>query len=194
VGGSVVFSIEHAAGRWWTAVNGVRMGYYPDSVWGGVFTQPGLLQAVAEVAAGSDRPCARMGNGAFPTATTGAQISAIGFLPTTTAPVDISTLTPTPSDYLTFKTSGTSMRYGGPGAYPGSPPLGSSCTTLVPYVISLSRTDAAKRVTDAGLVPKFVGGTDGSGEPWVVSQSPGFGAECPVGSTVTMSLKTGRIP
>lgn len=121
VGSSVQFSIEHQAGRWWTAVNGTRMGYFPDSRWNGRLTQPDLVQTFGEVAARpptlNNAPCARMGTGVIPTVSRGALISSVGFLPTTTAPVDLSTVaTPNSTYYNVFKISGTSIRYGGPGA------------------------------------------------------------------------------
>jgi hypothetical protein len=195
VGSTVQLSIDHQAGRWWTSVNGVRMGYFPDSVWtdaGIEFTTPDVMQVFGEVAAGTSKPCARMGDGTLATETAGALFSSVTFLPTGLRPVDLATFSTSASYYRTFKVSGTQVRFGGPGAYAGTPPVGSGCTATVPFLRESSRSVAANRVTQAGLVPQFTGST--AADAWVESQSPAPGTQCPVGSTVTIRLEDGPIP
>jgi len=58
---------------------------------------------------------------------------------------------------------------------------------IVPHVINDPGSSAADAVEAAGLVPKF----SGNGE-WVKSQSPHGGYPVPLGSIVTMALRTGR--
>jgi len=170
-----------------------QIGYFPDSLWGSTFTEPDRVQVFGEVAAVSSQPCARMGTGGFPTATSGARIYAVSFLGPGAPAVNLATQAPTPAFYGVVRTSATSLRYGGPGAYPGVPPPGSACKVVVPYVLNDSRTVADLRVRQAGLVPVFTG-AGGPGEPWVDSQSPAPFTEAAPGSEVRMHLRSGPIP
>ena len=170
-----------------------QIGYFPDSLWGNAFTEPDTVQVFGEVAAVSAQPCARMGTGGFPTATSGARISAVSFLGPGAPAVNLATQAPTPAFYGVVRTSATSLRYGGPGAYPGVPPAGSACKVVVPYVLNDSRTVADLRVRQAGLVPVFTG-AGGPGAPWVDLQSPAPFTEVAPGTEVRMHLQSGQIP
>jgi hypothetical protein len=114
------FTIRHDPGSWSIYFGLSAVGYFPDSLWGGRFTQIGLVQAFGEVSASSTTPCTDMGSGAFPTANSGARISSIRFLgaqPGSAVPaVDITTNVTHPNYYKAIKTGAGSIRYGGPGA------------------------------------------------------------------------------
>ncbi len=108
-------TIRHFDGNWWIGHGGVRwMGYFPDSLWGGRFTQAGLTQWFGEVAAYNGRPCSDMGNGRFSSSPSAAQIYNIGLWGGPTA--DIGVAATHASYYTATLTSKGSMRYGGPGA------------------------------------------------------------------------------
>jgi tyrosinase len=62
----------------------------------------------------------------------------------------------------------------------------------VPDVREMLQAKAAQAIRDAGLNPRFTGST-GPGA-WVRSQSPRAGSPVPLGSTVTLQLRTGPIP
>lgn len=169
-----------------------QIGYFPDSLWNSTFTEPDMVQAFGEVAAVSSQPCARMGTGGFPTVSSGARIYGVSFLGAGAPAVNLLTQAPTPAFYRVVRTSATSLRYGGPGAYAGVPPAGSACRVPVPYVLNFSRTVADLRVRQAGLVPVFTGG--GPSDAWVDSQSPAPFTEVAAGSEVRMRLESGSIP
>jgi hypothetical protein len=57
------YAVVHWQGNWWLSYQGVWMGFFPDSVWGGGFTQIGLAQWFGEVATFNTPPCSAMGNG-----------------------------------------------------------------------------------------------------------------------------------
>jgi hypothetical protein len=107
------FTIMHHQGNWWLGYNAEWVGYFPDSLWGGTYTQTGLVQWFGEVAANSSAPCTDMGNGQFAASTTAASISGIGFISGPAVSVSTSA---THAHYTSLRTSANSMRYGGPGA------------------------------------------------------------------------------
>jgi hypothetical protein len=200
VGGQRQVVINHVVAgidRWTISIgppgNVEQIGYFPDSRWNNTFTEPDMVQAFGEVAAVSPQPCARMGTGSFPTASSGAQIHGVSFLGPGAPAVNLLTQAPTPAFYRVVRTSATSLRYGGPGAYAGVPPPGSACKVVVPYLLNFSRTVADQRVRQAGLVPVFTG-AGGPGEPWVDAQSPAPFTEVAPGSEVRMRLESGSIP
>jgi len=56
------FVVEWWQGNWWLAYDGVWMGYYPGSLWGGGHNESSLVQAFGEVAvAPGSTPCTDMG-------------------------------------------------------------------------------------------------------------------------------------
>ena len=67
-------------------------------------------------------------------------------------------------------------------------------TGIVPDVFELTELVAAKRVTDAGFVPKFTTKAGATGRLWVASQSPAAGSSAPAGATVNMVLHGGAMP
>ncbi|WP_306211254.1 neprosin family prolyl endopeptidase [Actinoplanes sp. RD1] len=80
VGEQKRFGVRHSSGVWWVAYNSEWIGYFPDKLWDGKYTQAGLIQWFGEVAASSKEPCTQMGNGlpgADPAATRVGTISMI---------------------------------------------------------------------------------------------------------------------
>lgn len=66
VGRYGLFKILHANHRWTIMYDGLSVGYFPDSIWGGTFTNFGLVQVFGEVAASQTQPPkTEMGNGRF---------------------------------------------------------------------------------------------------------------------------------
>ncbi|HEY8142811.1 MAG TPA: neprosin family prolyl endopeptidase [Kofleriaceae bacterium] len=56
------FVVQWWQGNWWLAYDGVWMGYYPGSLWGGGHNESALVQAFGEVAvAPGTTPCTDMG-------------------------------------------------------------------------------------------------------------------------------------
>jgi hypothetical protein len=110
------FTIRHAPGAWWISADGVGwLGYFPDSLWGGRFTQAGRQQWFGEVAASTAAPCSDMGNGRPASSGSATRIHNIGLLDSTARP-NIRTGNTHPRYYTARRLSATSMRYGGPGA------------------------------------------------------------------------------
>ena len=70
--------------------------------------------------------------------------------------------------------------------------VGSGGGRVVPTVMQMPRANAAKAITNAGLVPAFTGETGANA--WVLTQSPRGGMLAAPGSTVTMRMRTGPIP
>jgi hypothetical protein len=109
-------TIRQSTSGWWISADGIGwLGYFPHSLWGGRFTQAGIVQWFGEVAAFSTTPCTDMGNGAFGSATSATRIYNIGLWDTTTTP-NIATGHTHPSYYTAFRVNSREMRYGGPGA------------------------------------------------------------------------------
>jgi len=109
-------TIRHAPGAWWISADGVGwLGYFPDSLWGGRFTQAGVQQWFGEVAASSATPCTDMGNGLFSSSTSATRIYNIGLWDSPATPSIVTGHTH-PSYYTATRTDGRSMRHGGPGA------------------------------------------------------------------------------
>ncbi|HEX8626773.1 MAG TPA: neprosin family prolyl endopeptidase [Catenuloplanes sp.] len=113
-------AIRHYDGDWWISVSPpdvptVWMGYFPDSLWGGRFTQAGVQQWYGQVAANTATPCTDMGNGLFGTATSGSRITDIRLFDSAAAP-NVATGHSHPAYYTAAKISDTELRFGGPGA------------------------------------------------------------------------------
>ena len=113
-GSTPKFTIQHYQGNWWIGLNSLWVGYYPDSRWGGRYTQSGLTQWFGEVAAGSATPCTDMGTGAFASSVSAATITNLAFIsgPAT----NVTTFQTHPAHYTASRTTANSIRYGGPGA------------------------------------------------------------------------------
>jgi hypothetical protein len=57
------FGIQHFGNSWWIWYDKGWIGRYPDSVWGGTFTEAAQVYWFGEVAAGGVTPCSEMGTG-----------------------------------------------------------------------------------------------------------------------------------
>lgn len=109
-------TIRHAPGGWWISADGVGwLGHFPDSLWGGRFTQAGIQQWFGEVAANSGTPCTDMGNGLFSSSTSATRIYNIGLWDSSATP-SIATGHTHPNYYTATRANARSMRFGGPGA------------------------------------------------------------------------------
>lgn len=109
-------TIRHSPGAWWISADGVGwLGYFPDSLWGGRFTQAGRQQWFGEVAANSGTPCTDMGNGLFSSSASATRIYNIGLWDSSATP-SIATGNTHPSYYTATRVDARSMRHGGPGA------------------------------------------------------------------------------
>jgi hypothetical protein len=111
----VQFAIEYYQGNWWYGYNGTWFGYLPGSIWGGGYTQSGLVQEFGEVASTTAEPCTNMGNGYLGSNAAAAPVTGIGYYNTTTA-VSLTTTMDDATLYNSQLTSANSFRYGGPGA------------------------------------------------------------------------------
>jgi hypothetical protein len=70
------YSIHYGNSKWIIRYDGVELGYFPESIWGGTFTKTSLVQTFGEVASSSaTTPLTQMGNGLFGTKTNSARIS-----------------------------------------------------------------------------------------------------------------------
>ena len=113
VGQTGQYKINFENGNWDMYYNGDLLGYFPESLWSGSFTQAGLIQAFAEVET-TGTTCIQMGNGTLGTSAGSAQISNFSLLGSTAAP----TLNPYVTDsspYNYGSATATSMNIGGPG-------------------------------------------------------------------------------
>jgi hypothetical protein len=113
-GSTQKFTIQHHQGNWWIGLNSSWVGFYPDTRWGGRYTQVGLSQWYGEVAAGSTNTCTDMGTSAFASSTSAATISNMAFI--AGPAVNVTTLQTHPGFYTVSRTATNSTRYGGPGA------------------------------------------------------------------------------
>ena len=109
---SKLFGIQHYNGAWWIAYDTEWIGSFPDSVWGGDFTQTALVQVFGEVAASTTEPCTQMGNGLSPGNSSAAKISSVTYLNGPTVQLDVNSTT---TLYPTVQTTDRTFRFGGPG-------------------------------------------------------------------------------
>lgn len=110
------FAIEYFQGNWWYGYNGTWFGYLPEAtVWGGTFTQSGLVQMFGEVASTVAKPCTHMGNGIPGSSPNAAAVTGVGYYNTPTA-VNLALSIDDPMLYDSQVDPGaTSFRYGGYG-------------------------------------------------------------------------------
>lgn len=125
------FIIQHSGSEWWIGYGdpspGVAqwLGYYPDSLWGGTFTQGGHFQGFGEVAGGRTvggvvKPCTDMGNGlrGDTSSATSARVGSLsiltGSVPNNFTMTQLPTMSPVGVWNLTALSNRT-MAYGGPG-------------------------------------------------------------------------------
>jgi hypothetical protein len=107
------FGIQHSGGVWWIAYDSEWIGYFPDSLWNGNYTQGGLVQWFGEVASADSTPCTEMGNGQWASSGSATRIGSISF---TNGPAVNFTPRSTSSYYSVQALSDRTFRYGGPGA------------------------------------------------------------------------------
>jgi len=114
VGPERLFVIQHYIDRWWVAYDTEWIGYFPDSLWNGVFTHTDEVKWYGEVATtGAGPVCTQMGNGLAGENERAATITEMGSY-TNPAP-HISFGSTSSRLYDEVPTSATGMRYGGPG-------------------------------------------------------------------------------
>lgn len=99
VGAAGNYSISYYNSGWYIAYNGTQLGYFPESLWGGSFTQLGFIGIFGEVeiSSGSTTKCIQMGNGIAGSSTGSAAISNFS--------LDGSTSAPALSPYVTASSS-----------------------------------------------------------------------------------------
>jgi hypothetical protein len=89
-----------------------------------------------------------------------------------------------------FATDGVTVQVG--SSVPGGFSIQVSTSSgpgIVPNVFELTANVALKVITDAGFIPKF-----SNAGLWVSSQSPIGGSIAPLGSTVSMTMRSGPMP
>ncbi|MBV9484934.1 MAG: neprosin family prolyl endopeptidase [Frankiaceae bacterium] len=139
------FKVNHAGGRWQVINNGIRVGYFPDTLWSTTpFTSIGLTQWFGEVAATASPPCAQMGNGLLAADPSAAAIRHLRLFNGPT--VDTAPVQTDPSYYTGKRTAPNGMRFGGPGGcgpqpqmieFESSPP-GDATVGGAPYTVVAS--------------------------------------------------------
>lgn len=101
--------------EWDIIYDNETIGYYPDSLWGGRFTQTGLVQAFGEVASPDAHSCTDMGDGTdggAPGATKIGDFSLIG----TDQPANLQAYESSSEHYVYGQSTPTGMSIGGAGA------------------------------------------------------------------------------
>jgi hypothetical protein len=116
-GGTSRFQINHVADRWEFSLDGIMLGYFPDSLWAGRFTRLGLVQAFGEVASTTTSRCSDMGTGRFASSPASSRITDFSLLDSTT-PTNLSMLVTSPDWYTSGSETRFSFRLGGPGSGP----------------------------------------------------------------------------
>jgi hypothetical protein len=114
VGSTHQFTIRHFQGNWWIGYDLTWVGYYPDSWWGGRYTQAGLIEWYGEVATSSSTPCSDMGNGLLSSSLDAARIMGIGYWNGPALNLTVIPHTYTQA-YSATIFSENNIRYGGPG-------------------------------------------------------------------------------
>lgn len=121
VGTTGSYAISYSGSAWVVTYNGVELGYFPESLWGGSFTTIGVAQVFGEVSSSSPtRPLSQMGNGILGTSTKGATMSAFNLINANVKPTLSYADAQAPmvykiGHYNTACTSSCAMNFGGPG-------------------------------------------------------------------------------
>jgi hypothetical protein len=115
------YDIEYfpSQGNWWIGYQGEWIGYFPGSLWQGEFTAAGTMQWFGEVSASSQLPMTWMGSGLPGRNPGAAEIANMGLYDTNGQLVPASPTQPVqtaPAYYAAGDFTGTSFKYGGPGA------------------------------------------------------------------------------
>lgn len=120
VGATGTYKINYSGGQWQVFYNGTEVGYFPESLWSGTFTQAGFTQIFGEVASSTLPTCTQMGDGIYGSASGSLLISGYSLIGSGNSP----SLSPynlnnfngsRNSGYNYGAVTPTSMRIGGPG-------------------------------------------------------------------------------
>lgn len=116
IGASGNYSINYSSNNWNISYNGINIGYFPASLWGGAFTHLGLVQVFGEVAISksSTTQCIQMGNGLAGSNNSSARISNFSLIGGSAAP-SLWPYQPASSPYSYGSASAVGMNIGGPG-------------------------------------------------------------------------------
>lgn len=109
------FGIVNRGGNWWILYDGLPLGYYPGSLWGGTFTRFGLVQAFGEVASTAVPSCSDMGNGRFGSDVGSSWIAGFHLVDGASAAQFTPGVVTTPDEYDSGSMTTTSYHLGGPG-------------------------------------------------------------------------------
>lgn len=116
IGTTDKYEINFTDNRWYIYYNGDTLGYYPESIWSGNYTQASYFNIFGEVEiANGDSKCIQMGNGIYGSSTGSAQLSDFTILGTSAKPnlIPYQTVS-SPYDYGGVSPNGLSL--GGPGS------------------------------------------------------------------------------
>jgi hypothetical protein len=116
-GTAVLLRIQQKYGAWRLSVDGMEIGYFPDSLWSGSFTAGQLNSVFGEVAMdAADVPsCTQMGDGAFGTRPNASWFADYELYGTDTAPA-LNVFATSAAYYDQGSVSATGFRLGGPGS------------------------------------------------------------------------------
>lgn len=110
------FEINFSANKWIVYYNGSRVGYFPESIWGGSFTSIGLAQVFGEVAGSvSNPPQTQMGNGVLGSKANSNVMENFSLIGTSVKPKLNTYIIADQTVYDSGKVKATSLNYGGPG-------------------------------------------------------------------------------
>jgi hypothetical protein len=173
------FKINYSNGRWHTWNNGIRVGYFPESLWTTTpFTATNLTQWFGEVAATASPPCAQMGDGLLAADTSADAIRHMRLIHG--AAVNATPVATDPSYYTGKRTAPDSMRFGGPG---GCGPQ--------PQMITFLSTPPARATVGASPYDVVATG-GGSGNPVVISIAETSTSVCTISDDAVSFIGPGR--
>lgn len=109
------YAIMHHEGAWWLWYHNSWIGYFPDSLWGGAFTQAQFVQVFGETADPTGRRCSDMGDGKWGTDPSATRISGYRLIGSSTAGRFDYVAESTPSAYRKGNQTATGFTFGGPG-------------------------------------------------------------------------------
>jgi hypothetical protein len=121
VGTVGTYAIHYSTGKWMLTYDGVKLGYFPESLWSGQFKSIGLVQAFGEVASSSaTRPRSQMGNGVEGTSSKAADLTKFSLIGANTTPTLSYSTIGAPAvykigHYTPTCTASCQMAFGGPG-------------------------------------------------------------------------------
>jgi len=112
-----IFAISYFSGAWNLSYNGSPIGYFPESLWSGNFTQIGFIQVFGEVeiSPSSTTQCIQMGNGIAGNTSGSATISNLTLTGSSSAAA-FSPYATVPSTYSYGSASANGVSIGGPGS------------------------------------------------------------------------------